>query len=61
MTGLLHHTRRGRHRPQQVGGLSVGEELLYPAGDQLEQQPVDAANDLRPSSTELVTAINHQP
>ena len=50
-----------RRGAQQVAGLAAGEELLRSAGDQLEQQLVDAADDLGAGPAQLVAAVHQQP
>ena len=52
---------RLRRGPQKVAGLAAGQELLGSAGDQLEQQHVDAADDLGAGPAQFVAAVDQQP
>ena len=61
VAGLGDDVHRSGAVSQQVAGLAAGEELLRPAGDQLEQQLVDAADDLGAGPAQLVAAVDQQP
>jgi hypothetical protein len=46
------------HRGQQCAGLGRGQELLGPAWDELEQQPVQPVDGLGAGTAELVAVID---
>ena len=48
-------------RGQQVLRLRGGQELLRPAGEQFQQQPVQPVHRLRAGHAQLITAIGQQP
>ena len=48
-------------RGQQVLGLRGGQELLRPAGKQLQQQPVQAVDRLRAGHAQLITPVGQEP
>jgi len=54
MAGLGDDAHRCRRGAQQVAGLPAGEEFLRPAGDQLQQQVMDAADDLGAGPAQFV-------
>jgi hypothetical protein len=58
VAGLGHDVDRRRYGPQQVAGLPAGQVLLRSAGNELEQQPVDAAEDLGAGPAEFVAAVD---
>ncbi|MFD0578017.1 hypothetical protein [Dactylosporangium darangshiense] len=60
VAGLGDDAGRRWRGAQQVAGLAAGEELLRPAGDQLQQQAVDPADRLGAGSAEFVAAVDQQ-
>ena len=58
VAGLGHDAHRCRGGAQQVAGLAAGEELFRPARDELEQQVVDAADNLGAGPAEFIAAVD---